>query len=264
MNGPWATLLAKYPTVPADYQATPTPIWRLEGGAELATSLRRSTAECAVRRHQERRVQALVNDAALEGFAFAPDEVARLLAGDPVDGHTPGEIAQVRGLANAYDYALERAAERPLEPSQALADDIHLFIAAPLGLKSIEFRGDQRAQYAGPAVALGRGERFRALDARLIQRALDEGLERISTIRHPVLRGATWAAFSTYQQFYLDGNRRTARYSMNAILLSHGYDAILIPNRAKTQYEDALVASYKSGDLTPHIKFLLQHFDDSH
>ena len=91
---------------------------------------------------------------------------------------------------------------------------------------------------------------------------LTAGLVRIEQIEHPVLRGATWAAFSTYQQFYLDGNKRTGRYVMNAVLMSHGYDAILIPERLKAQYEDALVATYRSGDLTPHIDFLIQLYDD--
>lgn len=69
--------------------------------------------------------------------------------------------------------------------------------------------------------------------------------------------GATWAAFATYQQFYLDGNKRTGRYGMNAVLMSHGFDAILIPEHLKAQYEDVLVKSYRTGDLMPHIDFLL-------
>jgi Fic family protein len=91
---------------------------------------------------------------------------------------------------------------------------------------------------------------------------LESGLKRIEQLDHPIVRGATWAAFATYAQFYLDGNKRTGRYVMNAVLMSHGYDAILIPASLKSQYEDVLVESYRSGDLTPHIDFLLGLYGD--
>ena len=35
--------------------------------------------------------------------------------------------------------------------------------------------------------------------------------------------------FGTLQQFYFDGNKRTARYMMNGHLMSHGFDAISVP-----------------------------------
>ena len=50
---------------------------------------------------------------------------------------------------------------------------------------------------------------------------------------------------------------------MNAVLMSHGYDAILIPARLKSQYEDVLVESYRASDLTPHIEFLLGLYNES-
>lgn len=91
---------------------------------------------------------------------------------------------------------------------------------------------------------------------------LQAGLARILRIQHPILRGATWAAFATYQQFYFDGNKRAGRYTMNAVLMSHGFDAILIPDTRKPEYEDALVETYLTGDLTPHIRFLLGLYQD--
>lgn len=252
----WDALLAKYPTYPGDYQAIPEPAWD-----DFSASVAKITPKGAMRavhRYGARESNALYNDARLEGFAFTEPEIVTLINGGHVAGHTVGEEAQVAGLKKASDFMLNRISEgAELEPEKSLSDDIHLFIAAPLGLKTTTFRGDQRIQYEGPKVRLGRGEEFRALDARLTPQVLSAGLERIAEIGHPVVRGATWAAFATYQQFYLDGNKRAGRYVMNAVLMSHGYDAILIPDRLKAQYEDALVESYRSGDLSAHIGFLL-------
>ncbi|MHA3684027.1 hypothetical protein ACXR2T_09545 [Leucobacter sp. HY1910] len=49
---------------------------------------------------------------------------------------------------------------------------------------------------------------------------------------------------------------------MNSVLMSHGYDAILVPDSLKAQYEDALVITYRTGDLTPHIRFLIERYSD--
>jgi hypothetical protein len=258
----WAALLREYPTYPDAVQAVPEPEW-----SDLSPSVARFSpkgVDRAVRRYTAVEATALFNDIRLENIAFTEPEVVKLLSGGHVAGHTEGEENQLTGLIRASDYMLNRVMEgNEIEPAQAISDDIHGFIAADLGLKSIAFRGNQREQYEGPRVRLDRGDMFRALDSRLTHEVLDAGLERISAIRHPLARAATWAAFATYEQFYLDGNKRTGRYVMNAVAMSHGYDAVLLPQSQKSQYEDAIVKAYRTADLTPHIEFLLGLYRDS-
>jgi hypothetical protein len=257
----WSSLLAEYPTHPGDYQAVPEPTWA--DFSSRMSEVAPKGMERSVNRYVLREGNTVFNDARLEGFAFTEPEIATLISGGHVAGHTEGEEAQVAGLKTAGSYMLNRVMEgAEIDPAQAISDDIHRFIAAPLGLKSLAFRGSQKSQYEGPRVRLGRGEEFRALDARLTPTVLESGLKRIEQLDHPIVRGATWAAFATYEQFYLDGNKRTGRYVMNAVLMSHGYDAILIPASLKSKYEDVLVESYRSGDLTPHIDFLLGLYGD--
>ncbi len=257
----WTAVLREYPTYPGDVQAVPNPLW--DDLSDTVRDIEPKGRDRAISRYIKNESRALFNDAKLEGFAFTEPEIVTLLQGGHVAGHTAGESAQVAGLKKASDYMLTLLNdETTRNPAKSLSDDLHMFIAEPLGLKSIAFRGDQREQYEGPQVTLDRGERFRALDARVTPAVLDAGIDRINRIEHPVLRGTTWAAFATYEQFYLDGNKRTGRYVMNTVLISHGYDAILIPDRLKAQYEDALVDSYRTGDLTPHIRFLLDLYRD--
>ena len=252
----WAELLAQFPTFPGEYQAVPEPQWH-----DLSSTLRGVSSKGsgrAVERYIARESNSLYNDAKLEGFAFTEPDIVTLLNGGHVAGHTVGEEAQVVGLKQASDYMLNCVDEgNAIEPGQNISDDLHVFIGASLGIASLAFRGNQDKQHEGPRVRLGGGEEFRALDARITPAVLEAGLARIRQIEHPVVRGATWAAFAAYQQFYLDGNKRTGRYVMNTVLMSHGYDAILIPANIKAQYEDVLVEGYKSGDLTSHIKLLL-------
>ncbi len=258
----WDALLTDYPTYPGDYKAVPEPQWDDLSG-EVAR-FKPKGVERAVNRYVLRESASVYNDARLEGFAFTEPEIVTLMNGGHVAGHTEGEQAQVAGLKKASDYMLNQIKDSDeIEPNQSLSDDLHIFIGAPLGLKSIAFRGNQKEQYEGPKVRLGRGEIFRALDARITAPVMAAGLNRISQLDHPILRATTWAAFATYEQFYLDGNKRTGRYVMNTVLMSHGYDAILLPESLKAQYEDALVEAYRTGDLTPHIRFLIDRYRDN-
>lgn len=254
-------LLDRFPTVPGDYQAVAEPDW--QDLSESVAGIKTKGIDRAVGRFTSRVPSSIYSDSQLEGFGYTQPEITSLLEGRHVPGHTLGEQQQVQDMRQATGYLIARVQEGvPLEPSQELSDNLHLFIAQNLGLRSLAFRGDQSEQYEGPRVSLGRGESFRALDARVTHAVLERGLERISSIAHPVLRGATWAAFSTYHQFYLDGNKRTGRYAMNAVLMSHGFDAIIIRASQKAQYYDALVEAYRTGDLTPHIRFLIEQYSD--
>lgn len=254
-------LIEQYPTAPGAVQAVGEPDWE-----DLSTSfsaVRPKGPDRAVARFLAQGAEAIYNDAKLEGMGFTMPEIRALIGGTHVAGHTAGEQMQVEDMRDAAGYLVNRVCEGVIEPSQTISDDIHLFISKNLNIPTLAFRGEQRVRYDGPQVNLGQDERFRSLDARVLPAVLASGLSRIEKITHPVVRGATWAAFSAYQQFYFDGNKRTGRYVMNAVAMSHGYDAVLVPASAKAEYEQVVVGALRSGDLTEHIGFLLDQYSDS-
>ncbi|MHA3684026.1 hypothetical protein ACXR2T_09550 [Leucobacter sp. HY1910] len=149
----WETTLRRYPSQQGEVIAIPEPIW-----ADLSSDVKHITPAGrarAVARYKLRESRTLYSDARLEGFAFTEPEIITLISGGHVAGHTVGEENQVAGLKQASDYMLSQVeAGDPIEPNQSISDDLHLFIAASLGLKSIAFRGDQTQQYEGPMVQL--------------------------------------------------------------------------------------------------------------
>lgn len=258
----WDAKIARYASTsdPDALQAVPEPEWRDLSG-EFA-NVQPTSVERAQARFRQRIGEAIQGDAFLENITYTLPEIQDVLGGTHVPGHTEGEELQVIDMKKAADSVLWRVEEGPIQPSQGISDDLHLLIASNLNLASSQFRGDQRQQYIGPFVSLGRGRKFQALDARLTHDALDAGLPRILDVEHPVVRGATWAAFAAYQQFYLDGNKRTGRYVMNAVAMSHGFDAIVIPTSARQQYINKVVEALETGDLSSHIAFLLSLYND--
>ncbi|MCL2736268.1 MAG: hypothetical protein FWD75_06515 [Propionibacteriaceae bacterium] len=77
-------------------------------------------------------------------------------------------------------------------------------------------------------------------------------------------QGLTQGDLASYLQFYANGNKRTARYLTNAILMSHGFDAILTPVARRREYNQVLRHMYMGGDVTGFALFLVGLYDDSH
>jgi prophage maintenance system killer protein len=63
--------------------------------------------------------------------------------------------------------------------------------------------------------------------------------------------------FGALQQFYFDGNKRTARFMMNGVLLSHGCDAISVPAKRAQEFNENMVRFYLGKDATEMMRFLI-------
>jgi len=232
--------------------------------AHLVSDIEPKGVGRARQRFAARRAQRIFGDAAIEGNTFTEPEVQTLLEEKHVPGHTDGEVFQIKDLERSNKYLLTVTSDqRPLPITQSLSDDFHVFLAAHTGISTLEFRGDVRGGAPAPRVGLGRGRRFHAIPTEMTREVFDQGAAEIQQIEHPVLRGATWASFASYHQFYLDGNKRAARYTMNAILVSHGYDSIDIPASSREAYLESVIETMETGDLTPGIRFLLSLYDDA-
>lgn len=54
----------------------------------------------------------------------------------------------------------------------------------------------------------------------------------------------------------LDGNKRTSRFMMNGVLMSHGIDAISVPAAKAQEFNEKMVRFYLSKDATEMMAFL--------
>ena len=58
------------------------------------------------------------------------------------------------------------------------------------------------------------------------------------------------------QQFFFDGNKRTARFMMNGVLMSHGIDAISVPAARAREFNEKMVRFYLGKDGSEMMDFL--------
>ena len=55
---------------------------------------------------------------------------------------------------------------------------------------------------------------------------------------------------------YMDGNGRTARFIMNSMLVTGGYDWVIIPTERREEYMRALEIASVENDITKFCEFI--------
>jgi len=246
-----------------EVHAVPSPALDSQALDSLVAGVRPLGIKRGLLRWRERLPGLVWNDASLEGNPFTEPDVVTLLDGGAAPRYDDHDTQQVLDLSRAAAMVQSLALVGPTDVSDRLSSALNATIAAHEIIEPGVLRGE--GYVGGDAVVSMRGIRFVALPGGPELRAVfDESMERANSSSHPLARGAAWAALAAYHQFYSNGNKRTARYVMNTVLLSHGFDAILTPVALKTEYNDALRDMYISGDVTGYAAFLIGLYDDSH
>lgn len=203
----------------------------------------------------------------LEGNPFTFPEVQTLLDGVTVGGHRISDERQVLNLANSAKELLTMVRESRFAFDKATSDQLHAIIAHDEAFDAGRFRGEGAEQQLTPAVALGEHGRYlppqtqpgggnlRQLHAR--------GLAALTRLPTPFEQALTYFLFGALQQFYFDGNKRTARFMMNGHLMSHGIDAISVPARRVHEFNSRMVDFYRFRDATAMVAFLTDCHPDA-
>lgn len=251
-------------SVPARiFEADPAVSWDI--GHLHLERIRPKAVERAVARWGRRSSNTVFNDQLLEGFTFTEPEVVTLIDNLSLGGDPSVEELQVADMHEAAQLASRLALAGPLEPSSELTDRMNAILARNDAIVAGHMRGWGNV-YGSGTVSMGRGQSFHALssadDAGEALRAMfDDGLARIAREESPLARGILLGAFMAYGQFYGNANKRTGKYSMNAILMSHGFDAIVTPAKRRDDYNRALTDMYTFGDLTSYATFLASLYE---
>lgn len=78
-------------------------------------------------------------------------------------------------------------------------------------------------------------------------------LSTLGDVRH---RALVYFASATRRQFYVDGNKRTARLMMTGELMSSGYDLVSVPYSRRLEFNNALDVLFDRDDATELLRFL--------
>lgn len=195
----------------------------------------------------------------LEGNPFTFPEVKTLLDGITVGGHRISDQEQVLNLAESSRQLLTMVKSGRFNLSKPVFTELNGIVAHKEALEWGVFRGEGRETNYTPGVGLGEHGRYIPLPtlpgAPELNRVFHGGVAALQACE-PFERATAFFLFGALQQFFFDGNKRTSRFMMNGILMSHGIDAISVPAAKAQEFNEKMVHFYLSKDATEMMVFL--------
>ena len=183
----------------------------------------------------------------LENNPFTFPEVKTLMDGVTVGGHRLSDANQVLNQAASWRELLRQVEAGDFTVDAVNFKRLHALVAREEALTWGVFRND-RVSVAGTD--------YQPPDHRELDAVFQRGLSTLSSIADVHERSIATFLFGALNQFFFDGNKRTARLLMNGQLLRAGYDAITIPARRKEEFNRTMTGFYDSRDGTAMFAFL--------
>ncbi len=217
----------------------------------------------AVKRFQRSLPQFVWEAAQLEGNPFTFPEVQTLLDGVTVGGRKLSDAQQIIGLRDSMRLLCDEVLSGTFAATKDMACRLNALIARDEALEWGVFRGEGKER-SNVSVNLGPvtswlPKRTEAGGQNLID-AFNVGKVALDKVLHPVERAFALKLFMAREQFFFDGNKRTARAMMNGVLMSNGFDGISIPASKQLAYNQAMTQFYPSGDATEMMQLLASCF----
>lgn len=184
----------------------------------------------------------------LEDNPFTFPEVQTLLEGITAGGHKLSDQQQVLNLSSSWEYLIQAVLKGTFTINIDFFCGLHHLVAQEEALTWGKFRNSQvyisGTEYKPPL--------FSMLDKLFISLVKD-----LEALENPVYKAMLFFLAGSRAQFFHDGNKRTSRLMMNGILMAHGVDAILIPNKKHLEFNQTMLVFYDSGEGADMINFLL-------
>jgi Fic family protein len=195
----------------------------------------------------------------LEGNPFTFPEVKTLMDGVTVGGRRLSDQEQILNLAAAARQLLALVKSGEFRLDKATFTGLHALTARNEALEWGVFRGEGREPRYTPDVALGEKGRYTPPatepGAPALNRIFREALPELQTLP-PFERALAFFLFGALWQFFFDGNKRTSRFMMNGILMTHGLDAISVPAARAREFNEKMVRFYCEKNGTEMMAFL--------
>ena len=221
-----------------------------------------NSPERAVKRFQKSLPQFVWEAAQLEGNPFTFPEVQTLLDGITVGGRKISDAQQILGLRDSMRLLCDEVLAGTFAPTKDIACRLNALIARDEALEWGMFRGEGKER-SNVSVNLGPtswSPKPTEAGGQNLSEAFEIGAVALAQLSHPIERAFALKLFMAREQFFFDGNKRTARAMMNGVLMSNGFDGISIPASKQLAYNQAMTRFYPSGDATEMMQLLASCF----
>lgn len=197
----------------------------------------------------------------LEGNPFTYPEVQTLIDGVSVGGRKLADQQQVLRVVDGNRMVADVVERGAFGYAKELSDAFNAAIASGEALEAGHFRGEGAAT-SNVRVNLGAlGEHVplpTSIGATDLIERFNAGTQALTEYAEPAEAALAYFCFAADQQFYFDGNKRTARCMTNAALIGAGYQAVLIPAARQADYHQSMVRFHATRDATEIVCLLAE------
>lgn len=197
------------------------------------------------------RVDFVYHTAALEGNPFTFPEVQTLLDGITVGGHKVSDAEQILNLNRALSQVIQWVKAGKFQIDAKTACALQGLVAREEALKWGEFRDGM--------VQIG-GTEYRPPAAADLPAVFASGERAINAIADPILRAFLVFLWGSLNQFFYDGNKRTARFLANGVLLTVGFPPLMILAKDRLVYNQVMIRFYDSQEATEALNWLYAYY----
>lgn len=194
--------------------------------------------------------QFVYDTVALEDSPFTLPEVQTLLDGVTVGGHTLSDQQLVLNQKESWKYLFQLIESEQFNYSKESACKLQGYVANEEALEWGCFR-------TGGVRISGTDYRPPAFD--ILDSVWAEMVFEIDLIADPMKKAIVFFLQMARNQFFWDGNKRTGRLIMNGVLLSSGLSPILVPSKAKLEFNQKMVRFYNTNHSAEMIDFLTRY-----
>lgn len=202
---------------------------------------------------EKMRADFVFNTAALEGNPFTFPEVKTLIEGITVGGHKLSDAEQVLNLNQAFSHVIGLVKDKKFRIDAETACGIQGIVARNEALTWGKFR-DGKVYIAGTD--------YEPPDARDLPALFEAGCTALQRESDEILRAFLAFLWGSINQFFYDGNKRTARFLANGTLLSAGLPPFMILAKDQLKYNEMMTRFYDTQDGTEALMWLYGYYQE--
>ncbi|NJC28498.1 Fic family protein [Neolewinella antarctica] len=188
----------------------------------------------------------------IEGNTYSLLETERLLKEKlTASGKDKDEAVMLLNHKDAIDFIVEHP-EYLKELSIGRIEDIHSLLTKELGINR-----NLRSRRVGIT-----GTNYRPLDNEFqIKEAFRDMCSLINAKKNVFEKSLIALVLISYIQGFMDGNKRTARITSNAILIANGYCPISFRTVDSIDYKKAMLVFYEKNNITAFKRIFIDQFE---
>ena len=187
----------------------------------------------------------------IEGNTYSLLETERLLKDkQTASGKTKEEAIMLLNHKDALDFVLD-VPDYLKELSAHRIEDIHSILTKELGV-------DRNIRHRRVGIT---GTNYRPLDNEFqIREALEDTCTLVNAKDNVFEKALLTLVLLSYIQAFVDGNKRTARITSNAILIANGYCPISFRTVDSIDYKKAMLMFYEQNNIAAFKKIFIEQF----